>query len=319
MLPLAPLLSDQTPFFKLLILIMIIIISALFTMLLGILVLVPFYGTDIMNQLSVATSMADASDIAMMKFMQVVNQFGIFIIPAIIFSYLESRKIPQFLQLDKAPDFKSFVLTAMVVFTLLPFTHWLLSINENLHLPEFLSSLETWMKNSEESAAKLTEAFLKTEQLSGLFVNILIVGVLAAVGEELLFRSVLIRLFGSWFKNIHLAVVVSALLFSAFHLQFYGFLPRLMLGLLFGYLFVWSGTVWLPIIAHFVNNASAVVVYYLYNTGKITTDAEDFGSTDNWEVLVLSLIGSFILLSGIIYFERNKSQKPDNESVPEQF
>jgi membrane protease YdiL (CAAX protease family) len=319
MLPLAPLLSDQTPFFKLMILIMIIIISALFTMLLGILVLVPFYGTDIMHQLSVATSMADATDIAMMKFMQVLNQFGIFIIPAIIFAYLESRKIPQFLQLDKAPDFKSFVLTAMVVFTLLPFTHWLLSINENLHLPEFLSSLETWMKNSEESAARLTEAFLKTEHLSGLFVNILIVGVLAAVGEELLFRSVLIRLFGNWFKNIHLAVVVSALLFSAFHLQFYGFLPRLMLGLLFGYLFVWSGTVWLPIIAHFVNNASAVLVYYLYNTGKITTDAEGFGATDDWKVLLLSLIGSFILLSGIIYFERNKSQKPDNESVPEQF
>lgn len=315
MLPLAPLLSHQTPFFKLLILIMIIIISALFTMLLGILILVPFYGTDIMQQLSVATSMADAKDIAMMKFMQVVNQFGIFIIPAIVYAYLENRRIPAFLQLDKAPVFKSFVLTVVVVFTLLPFTHWLLSINENLHLPEFLSSLETWMKNSEESAAKLTEAFLKTEQLSGLFINILIVGVLAAVGEELLFRSVLIRLFGSWFNNVHLAVIFSALLFSAFHLQFYGFLPRLMLGLLFGYLFVWSGTIWLPIIAHFVNNGSAVVVYYLYNTGNIATNADDFGATNDWAVLVLSLVGSLILLSGIIYVERNKPKKTDTDNI----
>jgi len=315
MMPFVPVLSDQSPFFKILILILIIFVSALFTMLLGILVLVPFYGTDILNHLSAATSMTNPKDVSIMKFIQVVNQFGIFIIPAFVFAYLENRRIPEFLKLDKTIDLKSFVLTTLVIFTVLPFTHWLLTINQNLRLPEFLGWLETWMKENEEAAAKLTEAFLKTESLSGLFVNILIVGVLAAVGEELLFRAVLIRLFNNWFKNIHLAVIVSALLFSAFHLQFYGFLPRFMLGLLFGYLFIWSGTIWLPVLAHFLNNASAVVVYYLFNVGTITTDAEEFGATDDWAILGLSLMGSLALLWGINYFERNKTEKPDKNNA----
>ncbi len=301
-----PLLNNQTPFFRLLILLLIILISTLFTMLLGILVLVPFYGTDILEKLSVAVSMADPNQIDMMKFMQVVNQVGIFIIPALFYAYLQNRKISQFLKFDKKPLLLSVMMTGILVFTFLPFTHWLANVNQNMSLPEFLGVVERWMKESEEAAENLTRAFLKTDSLWGLLSNILIVGVLASVGEELLFRSVLINLFRSWFKNVHLAVIVSALLFSAFHLQFYGFLPRFMLGMLFGYLFVWSGNLWLPIIAHFINNASAVVVYYMFNTGSIAIEAEEFGSTDNWGALVLSTIVSIALLAGIYIFEKGR-------------
>jgi len=301
-----PLLKNQTPFFKLLILLLIIFVSALFTMLLGILVLVPFYGTDIIEELSAAVSMADSDQITMMKFMQVANQIGIFIIPALFYAYLQNHNISQFLKFDKKPLLLSLLMTVMLVFTFLPFTHWLVNVNQNMHLPEFMGIIERWMKDSEEAAEKLTQAFLKTDSLTGLFSNILIVGILAAVGEELLFRSVLINLFNSWFKNVHMAVFVSALLFSAFHLQFYGFLPRFMLGMLFGYLFVWSGNLWLPVIAHFVNNTSAVVVYYLFNTGTIAVGGEEFGSTNDWKTLVLSMIVSVFLLSGIYYFEKGR-------------
>jgi hypothetical protein len=312
-----PFLSNRTPAFKLLILILIIIASTLFTMLLGIVILVPFYGTGILDKLSAAASMAKVEDITILKFMQVVNQIGIFIIPAIFFAYLENRNIPQYLKLNKAPLFVSVIISAIVVFTFLPFTHWLVDINQNMRLPEFLGSIERWMKDSEESAAKLTEAFLKTDSFPGLFTNIIIVGVLAAIGEELLFRSVLIRLFDSWFKNVHLAVLFSALLFSAFHLQFYGFLPRFMLGVLFGYLFVWSGTVWLPILAHFLNNGSAVVVYFLFNTGKMATDADQFGATDNWIKIVISTLVSIILLAGIYFFEKKKAEETMIDNIHE--
>ncbi len=308
MMPSEPLLSQQTPFFKLLILMLIIIISALFTMLLGILALAPFYGTDILEKLSAAVGLANLDDIAMLKIMQIVNQIGIFIIPAIFYAFLESRKIPQFLKLDKAPFLISTLMAGMLVFTFLPFTHWLLEINQKMQLPEFLGAVERWIKYSEDAAEKLTEAFLKTDNLWGLFTNIFIVGVLAAVGEELLFRSVLINLFKSWFKNVHLAVFVSALLFSAFHLQFYGFLPRFMLGMLFGYLFVWSGTLWLPIIAHFLNNTSAVIVYFLYNSGNIATDVDKFGATENCTIIIMSVIFSIGLLAGIFFFEKSNSK-----------
>jgi len=109
-----------------------------------------------------------------------------------------------------------------------------------MHLPEVLSRVEIWMRNSEESAEKLTDAFLSSASWTGFLVNLLMIAVLAAVGEELIFRGILIKIFHEWTRNLHVAVIISALLFSAFHLQFYGFFARLALGLVLGYLFVWT-------------------------------------------------------------------------------
>lgn len=305
-----PIFANRPPAVQFLVLLLLIVSSTLLTFFVGILVAMPFFGTDVLNSLSSAGEMTTDKDIAMMKYFQVVSQLGIFIIPSLLFSLLMSKNIFRYLSLKSRPASMSVLLTILVVFSILPFVHWLVELNEGLHLPEFLSGVEEWMKSSEEKALKLTEAFLSTTSISGLIINILMIGLIAAIGEELLFRSVLIRLFDGWFKNVHLAVIVSALLFSAFHLQFFGFLPRFALGLLFGYLFVWSGSVWLPILAHFVNNASAVFIYYLVNTGRIQTDAEQFGATENIFLLIFSIFVSIGLLVLIFFTERKKHSSP---------
>jgi membrane protease YdiL (CAAX protease family) len=310
MLTATPLLNNKTPFIQLLVLLLLILSSTLLTFFVGILLAMPFYGTGVIEILIDAGDLSTSQDIALMKYFQFVNQLGLFIIPTMVFSLLASANIFSYLKLNRRPASISLIITILLLFSILPIIHWLVEINEGLHLPDFLGRVEEWMRSSEKNATEITEAFLSTTSLSGLLVNILIVGVFAAVGEELLFRSVLIRLLDDWFKNVHLAVLVSALLFSAFHLQFFGFLPRFFLGLVFGYLFVWSGSLWLPILAHFVNNASAVIVYFLANTGHIQTDAEQFGATENIFLLIFSIFVSSGLLALIFFTERKKHSLP---------
>ena len=154
----------------------------------------------------------------------------------------------------------------------------------------------------------LTESFLNVSTFGGLVVNLIIIALLAAVGEELLFRGVILQLFVEWFKNKHLAIIISAILFSAMHIQFYGFLPRMILGILFGYIFIWSGSLWIPILLHFIFNGITVVAAYLFHKGLIQTDVESFGVTEN-AFLVLSSFLLIILLLFVIY--RMGKPKPE--------
>jgi len=310
MLTTDPLFAGRPPLVQLLVLILIIVSSTLLTFFVGVLLAMPFYGMDVLDILIGASELGTDSDIALMKYFQLVNQVGVFIIPTMLFSLLVSRNIFSYLRMDRKPAPLSVLITIVLIFSVLPAIHWFVELNEMMHLPDFLSRIEEWMKASEESAMKLTEAFLSTTSISGLIINIIMIGLIAAIGEELLFRSVLIRLFSGWFRNVHLAVIVSALLFSAFHLQFYGFLPRFILGLLFGYLFVWSGSVWLPVLAHFVNNTSAVIVYYLVNISYLQTDAEQFGATENQVLLFFSFFSSILFLAIIYVTEKKRRAIP---------
>ena len=117
------------------------------------------------------------------------------------------------------------------------------------------------------------------------------VAVLPAIGEELLFRGVIQKIFINWTKNAHWGIWISAILFSAMHLQFYGFVPRMLLGVAFGYLLVWSGSMWLPIAAHFFNNGIAVIAMYLIDKGLLSPEVETFGTTsDSYYSVAISVV-----------------------------
>ena len=126
--------------------------------------------------------------------------------------------------------------------------------------------------------------------------NMMMIAVLPAIGEEIMFRGLIQRLLKEWLGNIHIAIFISALLFSAMHMQFYGFLPRMALGMVFGYLFYWTGSLWIPIFAHFIQNGMVVVVTYLGQRGIIGGDYENFGTSDSMPVILLGLVISSIIL-----------------------
>lgn len=309
-----PIYAQQSPFIQLLIFLLIIIVSLLFTMLLGILLAVPFYGTDILNSLDLMNNVEDPSSLALLKYFQIINQVGLFLIPSFLFAWLVSSSVFRYLKFNAKPYLFSILTgTAAILFSL-PFIGWLAEINQQMNLPASLSGLEDWMKTSEEQVRILTETFLSTTSIGGLAINMLMIAVIPAVGEELLFRGILQRLFSKITGNVHVAVIIAAFLFSALHMQFYGFLPRFVLGLILGYLFAWSGSIWVPIIVHFINNAFAVVAMFLAGQDMIDTDLESLGTTESSSLVIMSVLLVLLLMGTFYYWEKRKSARVSQDN-----
>ena len=227
-----------------------------------------------------------------LKFLQAFSSFGLFIVPSFLFAYLTSKSL-NFTAVSR----QQFLLTVAVMCFAFPLINALALWNEGLHLPSFLSGLEDWMRSAESQAMQITEAFLKVDHWLELLINILIIGVIPALGEELLFRGVIQKELFSRCGKIHLSIWITAFLFSAMHLQFLGFIPRFLIGGLLGYLFYWSGSIWLPILAHFVNNAGAVILSYLINQQSISNEIEHLGAKDgHLSMVVIALLGLLLLL-----------------------
>lgn len=286
-----------TPLLKILALVMVMIITFFLVLAIGVGISIPFFGRSLVDGMTALSDYSDPTTVVALKYFQIVNQIGFFILPALIFVILTDNNPPAYLWLNGKVRRFSLVFGMILLVVSMPFIGWILELNNRIHLPPALDHIETWMRNSEESAEKLTNAFLSTSSWSGFLVNLLMVAVLAAVGEELIFRGILVRLFREWTRNVHLAVIIPAALFSALHLQFYGFFGRLLLGVMLGYLFVWSGSLWVPIIVHFLNNATAVVISFLNNRGVLSTDLETFGASQEPLVILASaLLMTFVLV-----------------------
>lgn len=312
-----PLLEKSPTGIKIIILLLLVFSSIIFIFLLGLLIAVPIFGGDIFDKLSMVSNPSTAEMISFSKYLQLVSQLGFFIVPSLIFAFLVNKKISQYLKLNVNISAFTLVLTVALIFFGMPFINWLAELNSGLQLPGSMKSIEEWMKTTEENAKVLVEKFLEVETIGGLLINIFIIAIIPAIGEEFLFRGVLQRLFHDWSKNIHVAVFVTGFLFSFIHFQFYGFLPRMLLGVIFGYLFAWSGSLWLPIAAHFVNNAFAVIAYYLYKQGVIEMEIDKVGTEgSNVSIALTGLIFVGAILFAIYKWE-NKRKTIKNHNSPQ--
>lgn len=283
-------LQDLSPWGKIFLLSAIIILSALVTAFSGLLIGRLIFGVDLKSVALLLAHPDTQAAIAFMKFYQLINQFGFFIIPVAVFAFLISSSPSNYLTLDKKPQLLALFIAALVIYSILPFNHYLTELNLNIKIPGSLHFLEEWMKDKERQAEQLTETFLKTRTLTGLSVNLLVVALIPAIGEELLFRVTGINLLKKLTGNVHAAVIITSFFFAFFHFQFFSFFPRFLLGILLGYLFVISRSIWIPIFAHFVNNASSVIIFYLYYNGSIKVSMEDFGATPNPVYIIGSLL-----------------------------
>lgn len=289
--------SDITNFSKFILLITLIVSFLLFSSLFGMLVLVPFFGSGIITLLS-APDYSDASVVNALKVLQVLNMAGGLLLPGLIYLWLCAPGTLTFSGINKSNAPLSVILSVILIVVAQPLIGWASELNSYLALPKGLSFIEEWMQRAENQGELITEAFLSTTSAGGLLGNIFMITILPAFAEEVLFRGVLARLFKDWTKNVHLAVFLSAFIFSAIHLQFYGFLPRLLLGMALGYLFFWSGSLWLPIAAHFTNNFLSVMVEFLFRKGIIHTNAENFGMDNAAWLTVVSVLG----VTGVLYY-----------------
>jgi hypothetical protein len=176
-----------------------------------------------------------------------------------------------------------------------------------MKLPHFLSGVEQWMKQSEQLADKVTKLFLITNSSGVWLVNLLVMALLPALGEEMLFRGLIQRYMIGLTRNTHAAIWITACIFSAFHLQFYGFIPRLLLGALLGYLFVWSGNLWVPVLVHFINNALGVSIYYFAPAMASSNDLDHFGTSG--DTCIYTFLSAIIVALLLWYMRKQLLKK----------
>jgi uncharacterized protein len=194
-------------------------------------------------------------------------------------------------------------MTTVLLFCFMVSNSILIEWNQNFIFPEALSGLESWMQDTEQRMERLTNYLTNFDSVWQYLVALVVIAVIPAVGEELLFRGLIQNLFNAALKNAHLAIWVSAFIFSAFHMQFYGVLPRMMLGVLFGYLYYWSGSLSLAMIGHFINNAFSLTIFYMSKNGFIDISPDDLEKSPSIYVILLFLgIGLPLLFMFRKYF-----------------
>ncbi len=227
----------------------------------------------------------------------------------IVVRFLEKANLNWTKQLSRVTGKNLALVTAMTVGGMLV-NGLLMYWNSHLVLPEFLSGVEQWMRDMETQLMELTQFLTDFQSISELLAGILVIGVFAGVGEELFFRGLIQPKMQGYLGSPHWGIWVTAIIFSAIHVQFYGFLPRLFLGALFGYLYHYTGSLFYPILGHILNNALTLLLVYAANQGVIALDVQ---STDTVSYPG-ALLGFLVLTLGFLYFKkvnRGKDEKLD--------
>lgn len=218
-------------------------------------------------------------DMSMTRVIQTISSLGLFLLPAIGMALFCDVSPRHYLSLHRVNDERVWLLVLASMFLIAAPINFIAMLNQQMELPTFMAPVEQWMRSQEDLAQQLTQNMIGDGTPQLLAINLIVMALCPAITEEFFFRGALQRLIGKWNPNPHFVIWSAAILFSAFHLQFYGFIPRMLLGAYLGYLLLWTRSIWIPVFAHFINNATAVIGMSDKNlresalvTGEIPTD-----------------------------------------------
>lgn len=259
------------------------------------------------GEISIAISdLTTDRNLSLVKVLLLFNSFGLFVLPPFLFCFIYKLSIPKFFKLNELRTVQLLPILLLLFVFFLPILNITVELNKLLQLPDWMAGVEEWMRSSEDNASYKTEALLNMQNHNDLFINILLIGLLPSVGEELAFRGVIQQTLIGKNTNAHLGIWGAAFVFSFIHFQFFGFLPRLLLGAFFGYLFYWSKSLWLPILGHFINNAGAVIIAFYWKENGLEKTIEQVGTTEETNYLP---VVSIILFGGMLYYFKRQCAK----------
>lgn len=257
-----------------------------------------------------------------LKMAQLVQSVMVFVVPALLAVWCWSCRPAEWLRLRAVGNGWMYAIVVVLMIVAQPGINMLATWNEGFRLPAFMSEIEQYFQDMEASARELTEMLAAAPTIGALLLNLVVLAAVPALGEELTFRGVLLGLTDgdttlgariSPSHRTHIAVWVVGIIFSLIHFQFYGFIPRMLLGVVLGYLLVWTGSLWVPMVAHFTNNALVVLLYFAEEHFAINSESlEAFGtgatSWAGWLSILLSLL--------LLWLVRNAVQKRSSAPHP---
>jgi membrane protease YdiL (CAAX protease family) len=236
--------------------------------------------------------------ISVIRGLQVIQFISLFLIPTFLCAWLFSTNSKKYLGLQMPSNLGYFLAGVGIMLLAIPAVTFLGEINRQVQFP---SGIAKWMKDQEAEAAKTIKTLLSKHTIKDLLLNIITVAGLAAVGEELLFRGMAQRLLIKMFKNPWAGIIISAFLFSAMHIQFYGFVPRFVLGILLGAIYWYSGSLWTAMLAHFMYDAVLIIVVY-FNPASLNDE-----NTLNLSNIALVAVLSLALVVSLVLWMKRKS------------
>ena len=245
--------------------------------------------------------MLEASDpVTAIRISQSLVTIGTFLVPALLFAYCYNRQWFDYNAANRKPKQSMINIVLILSVTLLPVVGALSAFNQHIMPQE--GGVAEFMRDLEEAANHILELVTSQRSSWDLVANMLVFAVLAGVCEEFFFQGALQPLMMNWTKNPHIGILLTALIFSALHFQFDGFIPRFVLGVYLGYLFYWSRSLWLPILAHVLHNALSLMVDFTLQGRGIDTDNLQF--TDVRGSLPTAAACALISAMAIVYLWR---------------
>jgi len=301
--------SQTSPFGKITLLVVLMMVGVVIALLVLVGLNLAFFHvpTDVVNHISSSSS---AMAINAAKVLQITSQIGLFVLPAFVFAYLTSSSATTGLKLNRRAKLQSAMLVIVITLLAIPFINLLAQWNMDWHLPESWHVVEEWMRRTQDTNDKMITVLAQMNTKTDIVVNVLMMAILPAIGEELIFRGILQPQMIKMTRNAHLGIILTAVIFSAFHLQFLGFFSRAILGIIFGYLFYYSKNIRYPMIAHFVNNMFALGLIMVFGTKLEETNFENPYDTTTIAIAIITFG-----LSIALFWFTNTQFKKETEQV----
>lgn len=275
-------------FLQTILLMLLIFTLASFSFLIANFGITKIYGLT-MEAISGVNSNSSSRLIEATQFLQAVTSLFTFLFSALLFAYLCHPKPTEYLGLKKVQNTRFLVL----VFPLMVF-----AVPVFAQIGEWMQQIDfgAGAKSSFEEQQKMMKALMGGISVGNLFLYLLIFAALPALGEEFLFRGIVMRFAYNNAQNIHFAILFSAAIFGLAHGTVYNFLPIMLAGVLLGYIYFYSGSLWLSILAHFLNNALAIVLLFLSNKGIIS---KEIGEAEGlpWYLMLFALAALLLIFS----------------------
>ncbi|MEQ8360783.1 MAG: CPBP family intramembrane glutamic endopeptidase [Cytophagales bacterium] len=232
---------------------------------------------------------------------QGITGIGTFILVPLIYRKYVDRNESLTLEVNRKEKIENFLIVILFTFAIMPLTAQLMEWNLSLKFPEFLSEFEKQLRETHDFVEESTKHLVSLNGVFELILGIVVIAVIPAIGEEFLFRGFFQKYLIKGFNNVHLGIFVTAFLFGLFHLQIFVILPRILLGLVFGYFYHYSKNLLIPMMAHFVNNAFMVTMLYMYNQGII-----EFNIEDESQISAVLVLSSLIFSAALFFYLRSK-------------
>lgn len=300
--------SSQHPFTMFIFSSLAVIVIGFLFQLVGFLLASVIYGVSLPD-LAGFQDIIEPQILSAIKFMQIVGALGAFVFSSFLLSYFYTGSWTGFFPFGRGISPIALLIIALIMIVSLPFVNFLTDINGSFRLP--FDGLERYLRGMEEQTEALMMTLLRADNIGALLVNLFMIAIIPAVGEELVFRGLIQKHLTDLFKNGHIAILVTAVIFSLAHFQIYSFLPRFFLGIILGYAFFYGKSLWYPMMAHLVNNSLGVVFYYFYLNDKSGETIEQIGTMDMMPVTALV---SFVLAGLLMYIWVKRLQA--NQTAP---